>query len=64
VNMELAMITPPVGLNLFVVSSMAKQPLGEVVRGVIPFIVLMIVALGLFVFFPELSLYIPRVLMD
>ncbi|HBV89246.1 MAG TPA: C4-dicarboxylate ABC transporter permease, partial [Desulfosporosinus sp.] len=64
VNMELAMITPPVGLNLFVVSSMARQPLGEVVRGVIPFIVLMIAALGLFVVFPELSLYIPRVLMD
>ncbi|MDO0824534.1 TRAP transporter large permease [Desulfosporosinus nitroreducens] len=64
VNMELAMITPPVGLNLFVVSSMAREPLGEVVRGVIPFIVLMIAALILFVIFPELSLYIPRVLMD
>jgi len=64
VNMELAMITPPVGLNLFVVSSMSREPLGEVVRGVIPFIVLMIAALILFVIFPELSLYIPRVLMD
>jgi len=64
VNMELAMITPPVGLNLFVVSSMAKESLGEVVRGVIPFIVLMIAALILFVVFPEISLYIPRVLMD
>ncbi|MCO1602848.1 TRAP transporter large permease [Desulfosporosinus nitroreducens] len=64
VNMELAMITPPVGLNLFVVSSMAREPLGEVVRGVIPFIVLMIAAMILFVIFPELSLYIPRVLMD
>ncbi|SHI35635.1 TRAP transporter large permease [Desulfosporosinus lacus] len=64
VNMELAMITPPVGLNLFVVSSMAREPLGEVVRGVIPFIVLMIAAMILFVIFPELSLYIPRILMD
>jgi len=52
VNMELAMITPPVGLNLFVVSSMAKEPLGEVVRGVIPFIFIMIAMLGVFIFFP------------
>ncbi|GAB6154978.1 TRAP transporter large permease subunit [Desulfosporosinus burensis] len=64
VNMELAMITPPVGLNLFVVSSMAKEPLGEVVKGVIPFIILMIAAMILFVIFPDLSLYIPRVIMD
>lgn len=64
VNMELAMITPPVGLNLFVVSSMSKEPLGEVVRGVVPFIALMIAAMFLFVIFPNLSLYIPRVLMN
>ncbi len=64
VNMELAMITPPVGLNLFVVSSMAKEPLGEVVRGVIPFILLMILAMVLIIAFPDLSLFIPNVLMD
>ena len=64
VNMELAMITPPVGLNLFVVSSMAKESLGEVVRGVIPFIVLMIAVMFLFVIFPQISLYIPRVVMQ
>ncbi|AET67327.1 TRAP transporter, DctM subunit [Desulfosporosinus orientis DSM 765] len=64
VNMELAMITPPVGLNLFVVSSMSKEPLGEVVKGVLPFIVLMLAAMVSFVIFPEISTYIPRVLMD
>lgn len=63
VNMELAMITPPVGLNLFVVSSMAKEPLGEVVRGVIPFIFLMIAVLILFVIWPDISLYLPNTLM-
>ena len=63
VNMELAMITPPVGLNLFVVSSMAKEPLGEVVRGVLPFIGLMILAMILFIAFPEISLFLPG-LMD
>ncbi|MDA8228246.1 MAG: TRAP transporter large permease, partial [Desulfitobacterium hafniense] len=64
VNMELAMITPPVGLNLFVVSSMARERLEEVVRGVAPFIAIMIGVLLLFVIWPDISLYIPRVLMQ
>ncbi|MCL6634224.1 MAG: TRAP transporter large permease [Peptococcaceae bacterium] len=64
VNMELAMITPPVGLNLFVVSAMAKERLEEVVKGVLPFILIMIGVLLLLVFWPQISLYIPRVLMD
>lgn len=63
VNMELAMITPPVGLNLFVVSGIAKEPLERVVRGVIPFIVLLIAVLALLVIFPDISLYLPS-LMD
>lgn len=64
VNMELAMITPPVGLNLFVVGAMAKERLEEVVKGVAPFILILILALVIFVFWPGLSLYIPRVLMQ
>jgi len=63
VNMELAMITPPVGLNLFVVSSMAKESLEEVVRGVLPFIFIMIAVLILFVVWPDISLYLPRTIM-
>ena len=63
VNMELAMITPPVGLNLFVVSSMAKETLEEVVRGVIPFIFIMIAVLILFVYWPGISLYLPNTFM-
>lgn len=64
VNMELAMITPPVGLNLFVVSAMAKQRLESVISGVLPFVGIMILALILFVLWPDVSTYIPRVLMD
>lgn len=63
VNMELAMITPPVGLNLFVVSAMAKERLEMVVRGVLPFILIMIGVLILFVLWPGISTYIPRELM-
>lgn len=63
VNMELAMITPPVGLNLFVVSAMAKDRLENVVRGVLPFIFIMVIMLIFFVLWEDVSLYIPRVLM-
>ncbi|MBU8877792.1 TRAP transporter large permease subunit [Bacillus sp. FJAT-29790] len=60
INMELGMITPPVGLNLFVVSGIAKEKLGAVVRGVIPFIFLMILVLIVVVIFPQLSLWLPE----
>ena len=63
VNMELAMITPPVGLNLCVVSAMAREKLEEVVKGVLPFILIMVAALILFVLWPDISTYIPRELM-
>lgn len=60
VNMELAMITPPVGLNLFVVAGIAKERLERVVRGVAPFIVLMILVLIVIVIWEDLSLFLLR----
>ncbi len=60
INMELGMITPPVGLNLFVVSGISKEKLGAVVKGVIPFILLMIVVLIFVIIFPQLSLWLPE----
>jgi C4-dicarboxylate transporter DctM subunit len=62
VNMELAMITPPVGLNLFVVSGIAKEKLEAVVKGVIPFIALFLFVLALLVIFPQISLWLPNML--
>ncbi|MFD1706212.1 TRAP transporter large permease [Siminovitchia sediminis] len=58
INLEIAMITPPVGLNLFVVSSIGKSRLGEVVRGVLPFIALMIIGMVLVMIFPKISLFL------
>jgi C4-dicarboxylate transporter DctM subunit len=60
INMEFAMITPPVGLNLFVVSGISKEKVGEVVKGVIPFFGLMLVALVLVIIFPEISLFLTK----
>lgn len=62
VNMELAMITPPVGLNLFVVAGVAKAKLEQVVRGVLPFLVTMFLVLILLVLFPRISLLLPELL--
>lgn len=62
VNMELAMITPPVGLNLFVVGGIAKEKLEVVVRGVAPFIVLFILVLAFLVLVPQISLWLPTMM--
>ena len=60
INMELAMITPPVGLNLFVVSGIAREKVGSVVRGVLPFFALIVVALVFIIIFPEISLFLTK----
>lgn len=56
---EVALITPPVGLNLFVIQAVARAPLGVVVRGVVPFVVLMLLAVVLITIFPAIVLYLP-----
>lgn len=55
-NLELGMITPPVGLNLFVTSSIANEPLEKVIRSVIPFVFIMLFVLIVVIVWPSLSL--------
>jgi C4-dicarboxylate transporter DctM subunit len=62
-NIEIALITPPVGLNLFVMSSVTDIKLGELYRKVWPFVVLLIAALLLFIFLPQLTLVLPNLLL-
>ena len=59
VLIEVALITPPVGLNLFVIQTIAKAPLGEIVRGVLPFVAVMLFSVVLFWLFPQIVLFIP-----
>ncbi len=59
VMIECALITPPVGLNLFVIQAVAKSSLGDVVKGVWPFILIMLGTVVLLWFVPDLALYIP-----
>ncbi|MBI2861372.1 MAG: TRAP transporter large permease [Chloroflexi bacterium] len=56
VNLALAMISPPVGVNLFVLASIAKAPVADVFRGVIPFNIVVIAGLVVITYWPQLSL--------
>lgn len=56
---EVALITPPVGLNLFVIQAVAKTGLSDVVRGVLPFVCLMLLGVLLISIFPSIALYLP-----
>ena len=58
-NMEIGLVHPPVGLNLFVLSSIAAAPMGEAIRGILPFLVLLLVVLGVIIFVPALTLWLP-----
>jgi len=60
INLELALITPPVGMNLFVIKGIAKAPLAEVIRGALPYVFLMLIGLVLVLVFEPLALWLPR----
>ena len=59
-NVMVGLITPPYGLLLFIVSNIARTPLKDIVRESLPFTFIMIVALFLMTYFPELVLWLPR----
>jgi tripartite ATP-independent transporter DctM subunit len=63
VVVELGLITPPVGLNVFIINSLAKDvPMRETFKGVMPFFASEIVRVALLVAFPSIALFLPRVL--
>ncbi len=63
VNMEIGMITPPVGLNLFVTSGVAGMPMMRVVRAALPFLAVLFVFLILVTYVPWLSTWLPTTFM-
>lgn len=62
VNLEIGYLTPPIGLNLFVASSVFKQPLERVIAACLPFIALMFACLAAITAFPAISLWLVRAL--
>jgi TRAP-type C4-dicarboxylate transport system permease large subunit len=63
VNMEIGMITPPVGLNLFVTSGVAGMPMMRVVKAALPFLCVLFVFLIMVTYIPWLSTYLPNTFM-
>jgi len=62
VNTEIGLCHPPVGLNLYIASSIAKMGISEVTIAVLPWLAAMLVFLALITYVPEASLWLPKLL--
>ena len=64
VNLEIALVTPPVGMNLYVINGLRPDiHMGEIIQGVTPFIILMMAFLALTILFPPMSTWLPSMMM-
>ncbi len=62
VNIMIGLVTPPYGLLLFMMVKITGEPFRDIVRDVLPFLAVMIIALALITFIPELVLFLPRLM--
>jgi C4-dicarboxylate transporter DctM subunit len=60
INLELALISPPVGMNLIVIKSITKAPLAEIDKAAIPYILMLILGIMILIAFPDIALWLPR----
>ncbi|RCX31850.1 TRAP transporter large permease [Thioalbus denitrificans] len=60
VNMEIGMLTPPVGLNLFVTAGITGHSIGWVIRAALPWLMLLLLFLILITYIPQISLFLPE----
>jgi len=60
VNLAIGQLTPPVAVNLYVVCNLAQIRLEEISRAIVPFILAMLLALGIVTAFPALSTFLPE----
>jgi len=64
INMEVGLITPPVGLNLFVINAIApKVPTREILWGALPYVLVMFLAILILCLFPEIATWLPNQMM-
>ena len=64
VNIEIGLLTPPIGLNMFIAKAIFDLPLGGFIRALIPFIGVLIIFLGIVVAFPDLSTWLPGMMFN
>jgi C4-dicarboxylate transporter, DctM subunit len=58
-NMEIGLVHPPVGLNLFVLSAIAAAPMVTIIRGILPFLIILLIVLTIITYVPDLTLWLP-----
>ena len=63
-NLMIGLLTPPVGMVLYVLAKVSKTPFEECVRATLPFLVPLVGVLLLLVFVPEIAMYLPNLLFD
>lgn len=63
INIQLALLTPPVGANLFVVTAISKSSILGVSRALIPYLVALLAALLILIIWPQVTLWLPKLLM-
>jgi C4-dicarboxylate transporter, DctM subunit len=62
-NHAIGMVTPPYGVNIFVTCSIAEINVAQYAKHLLPFIIALLVSLGLITYIPEISLFLPKLLM-
>ena len=64
INMEIGLITPPVGLNLYVINGIAPDiSLSQILRGSLPYVLCMVLGIVVLCVFPEIALFLPNLVM-
>lgn len=62
-TLEIAFVTPPVGMNLYAVSNIVPDiPLEVILKGSIPFLLLIVLAIVILMFFPQIALWLPSLM--
>jgi C4-dicarboxylate transporter, DctM subunit len=63
INLELALITPPVGMNLFTIKGITRAPISQIMRGIVPYALLLLFGLMLLLAFPPIALWLPSTML-
>ncbi len=58
--MEIGLITPPIGMNVFMLAGVSDTPLGTIFRGIVPFLIADFIHVAVLIIFPQLSLWLPN----
>ncbi len=62
INMQIGLITPPMGMDLFSMNAVFGVPTGELLRGVVPYLGVLVVFLAVVIIFPQISVWLPNLM--